>query len=175
MKNFQMTADESKVNKPVLSEELRPFCACRKQSKHFQCSHFSACTYWRRLNERTLKNSWLDRFLRAFVATRIQGRIMTDSIMEGPNRHSAMFTPFEGKRIMQDLKKIVYSLQEKYSHPMALYIEGYKMREIADILEISFVSVLMRIAYARMKLLSLIQNNPILTLKMPESQNSPTK
>ncbi|PHN01903.1 RNA polymerase sigma factor [Flavilitoribacter nigricans] len=175
MKNFQMTADEKKVNEPVLSEELRPFCACRKKGENFQCTHFSACTYWRKLNERTLKNSWLDRFLRAFVATRIQGRIFTESLLDAPTRQSVLFTPFEGKRIMRDLKKTIYTLQEKYSHPMALYIEGYKMREIADILEISFVSVLMRIAYARMKLLTLIQNNPILTLRMPETENSQNK
>lgn len=172
MKNIQMIADEKKVDNPVRSEELRPFCACRKKCENLHCTHFSACTYWRKLNERTLKNSWLDRFLRAFVATRIQGRIFTEELLEAPNRPSVLFSPFEGKRIMRDLKKTIYSLKDKYSHPMALYIEGYKMREIADILEISFVSVLMRIAYARMKLLALIQNNPILTLQMPESNNS---
>lgn len=175
MKNIQMTADERKVNEPVLSEELRPFCSCRKNGANFQCSHFSACTYWRQLTERTPKDSWLDRFLRAFVTTRIQGRIFNENMLDAPIRHSAMFTPFEGKRIMYDLKKTVYSLQEKYSHPMALYIEGYKMREIAEILEISFVSVLMRIAYARMKLLALIQEHPIVTLRMPEAENSQQK
>lgn len=168
MKNIQITADEKKVSKVDLSEEFRPFCSCQKQGEHFQCIHFSACNHWRKLNERTLKNSWLDRFLRAFVATRIQGRIFTENLLETPQRHSALFTPFEGKRVMRELKRIVYTLQEKYSHPMALYIEGYRMREIAEILEISFVSVLMRIAYARMKLIALLKKNPILSLRMPE-------
>lgn len=161
-----MTAANNKVNNARLSGELRPFCACRRDGAQFQCTHNTACTYWRQLKERTAKNSWLDRFLRAFVATRVQGRVMTDACMENTYHHNVMFMPYEGKHIMRDLKNLVYSLQEKYSHPMALYIEGYKFREIAEILEISFVSVLMRIAYARRELLSLIKNNSILRIKM---------
>lgn len=166
MKNFQVTAANNKVNKTALTGELRPFCACRKDSAQFQCTHNTACTYWRQLKERTVKNSWLDRFLRAFVATRVQGRVMTDSCMEDMRYQNVMFMPYEGKHLMRDLKNLIYSLHEKYSHPMALYIEGYKHREIAEILEISFVSVLMRIAYARHQLLALIKKNSILRIKM---------
>jgi DNA-directed RNA polymerase specialized sigma24 family protein len=172
MKNFQMTAANNKVNKAKLSGELRPFCACRKDGDQFQCTHNTACTYWRQLKERTARNSWLDRFLRAFVATRVQGRVLTEASMENTHYQNVMFMPYEGKNIMRDLKNLVYSLQEKYSHPMALYIEGYKFREIAEILEISFVSVLMRIAYARRELLNLIKSNSILRIKMsPLDQN----
>lgn len=174
MRDNQVTADEKEVNKNILSGKLRPFCSCRQQGENFQCKDFSACNYWKKLNDRTLENSWLDRFLRAFVATRTQGRIFTEEMLESATRHSSLFTPFEGKRIMRDLKQTVHLLQEKYSQPMALYIEGYKMREIADILEISFVSVLMRIAYARTQLLALIEAHPIISLKMPHTENTET-
>ena len=177
MRNVQMNADEKKVNEPVLSKELRPFCACRGTGTQYQCTHFSACSYWRKLNARTVRNSWVDRFLRAFVATKVQGRVFNETPEEGVHYHSILFTPFEGKNIMKDLNRVIYSLQDKYSHPMALYVEGYKMREIAEILEISLISVLLRIAYARRRLIALLKNQTIISLKISPAlpSESPVK
>lgn len=96
-------------------------------------------------------------------------------MLETPTYRSVLFTPFEGKFILKDLKKMIYSLHEKYSHPMALYVEGYQVREIAEILEISFVTVLMRIAYARKRLVSIMHEHPLMSLKIvPPSTEEPS-
>jgi len=58
------------------------------------------------------------------------------------------------ERIYENMVKIVQDMDEKYKTPLALKIDGYKISEIADMLQLSEGAVKVRLYRARRMILS---------------------
>lgn len=163
MNRNNQIANKQQVDSNYLTDRIQSFCICQYTPASATCTHRAVCAHWRQLAQRTVRGSWLDRFLRAFVTTHIQGRVLLTDPSEDlpdPPGGSILFTPQEGRRLLLELKKAVTVLQDRYREPLALYLEGYTCREIAELLELTMTAVLNRIGTARKILVQLIGSHP---------------
>lgn len=175
MNSSRRSTEHSKQADHPLADQLQTICPCREGGDSSKCDHRAVCSHWQELQQRTVRHSWVDRFLRAFVMTNIQGRIPLPDQTELPDDSlytGILFTPQEGRRLLLELKEAIFSLHKRYSYPLALYLEGYTCREIAEILDLTMTAVLTRIGQARKTLLRLIRPAGLFPIDLDTPKNT---